>query len=131
MRQKSVLTAILAALFLAIAWSVPVNATTCNSGYCPNANSPVVGGWVWSTQTTTYCTQWSYSAKGGSYCSGTWQTKTTSGISQYFGDVSSANCPPNTAVIKVPNGYTANNGRTYGANSSSYKTTVCVKTDTY
>lgn len=131
MRQTSTITAILALFFLALAWAAPAGATTCNSGYCPNANSPVVGGWVWSKQTTTYCTQWSTNAKGGTYCSGTWATKTTSGISQYFGDVGSANCPPNTAQIVIPNGYTANNGTTYGANSSNYKTTVCVKSDTY
>lgn len=134
------------ALGVVLAFAATAASAACYNGYCPNASSPVVGGWVSSTPAETHET---CSTFGSTIISCT--ASPVPGYFFPFGNVSvngvtnqgagtyaatSASCPPNTADIKVPGGYLADNGVTYdtytptGGQPTKGTTFVCVQTDT-
>ncbi|MHB8408338.1 MAG: hypothetical protein ACYDHY_09670 [Acidiferrobacterales bacterium] len=125
-RSMSKLLALLAAssaLPLAMLLPKEAAAYNCYGNYCPNAGSPVVGGFYDMPYYTFY----------GSWLGGTAEV--------YFGNVNvnfhywqpgrafAASCPANTASITANQGYQADNGQWYSYQGKPI--TLCVATDTY
>ncbi len=128
MSKLLALLAASSALPLAMLLPKEAAAYNCYGNYCPNAGSPVVGGFAETTG------QWSI-----------YQTFTYEPM--YFGNVSASNftytvvngawtnvptsvsCPSNTAEIAVQGGYQADNGQWYSYQGNPV--TLCVATDTY
>lgn len=127
-----------------LVWSGPALAS-CYNGYCQSSSSPVIGGWTNHKKTC-------HSLYNGQICYTGFRpfgnvTVPSGDPAIGYGSFTGTRptCTGNTAQIKMPHGYKANNGTWYNwtgysyytsakkayDNGSTVYTVVCVKSDTF